>query len=123
MCLSTCNYSVPGQPTSAIHVFQIDGHKSGVLPFRTISCDTVNPPMNILTSINCDFQIGGENTVPKIMAFTQNSENMYEFDLNLGTTETKVIKVGMKNLRSLKYFENCLLGIDAKLQVIELTKL
>lgn len=57
------------------------------------------------------------------MVFPQTSESMFEFDLNQGSAQTKTVKVGMKNLKSLKYFENCLVGIDAKLQVIELTKL
>lgn len=71
--------------------------------------------MTIPTSMNCDFQIGGENSIPKIMIFTRNSDSMYELELNKGATDTKTVKVGMKNLRSLKYFENCLIGIDSKL--------
>jgi hypothetical protein len=75
-----------------------------------------------LTSVNCDFRIGAGQNIPKIIAFIQNSEELYEFDLNGGLVECKTANVSMKNLRSISYYENCLLGIDETLQILEILK-
>lgn len=123
MAFISCNYSIPGQPVSTIHLLEVDPHKTAILPFKTISTENLDPKCKILTSVNCDFHIGNDESIPKVIAFVQNSENLYEFDLNGGMIECKTANVGMKNLRCLSYYENCLLGIDSKLQILEISKM
>lgn len=123
MAFLTCNYSIPGQPVGSIHLFNVDPHKAAVFPFKTISTENLGPDSQVLTSVNCDFKIGGTEKIPKIMAFVQNSSNLYEFDLNNGRIECKTANVGMKNIKCLSYYEGCLLGIDQNLQILEISKL
>lgn len=118
----TSNYSVPGQAQSSIHIFEIDAHKTALLPFKSIHTENLDPKQRVLTSVNCDLQVG-EQSIPKFIAFIQNSDDFYEFDLNGGELECKTVKVGTHNLRNLSYFENSLLGIDQKLQVLEISKI
>ena len=37
MAFITSNFSVPGQPVSTINLFEIDSHKTSLLPFKSIS--------------------------------------------------------------------------------------
>lgn len=118
----TSNYVMPGEPYSNIHIFEISNDKSQIMQDMTINMEMFKKhgyDPN-LVSINLDFEVNG---YPFVLAFPLCGGFVYSLDISGQDVKTKAIDVGQVNCKSLSYFEDCLFGVDQKMQVFEISKL